>query len=274
MTSFRCFNDRKCEWLNGLDAFASQFNREFGTGYSLSQCLDISGPSNRKQPEVRLESLGKPSMVIERTKIVYPPDYYKKHRALHQFWSVFAESFRGLSEPLLQSDYFELSIDHNSLCALNARKLESLASRIAESIVSEISRLDAPGVISSDQPILWSFYRSPMPDSDSINDARLSVIFPLDITIPSKSDSIKAEKEISSQLDTLFSETCEKFNGYEDCLSILILEMCGDFLCLPSHEDFSRMINNSAIPQSINQSNMAGNPARRLGAINFFSSSL
>jgi hypothetical protein len=253
MTSFHCFNDSKCEWLNGLDAFASQFNKVFGTEYTLSECLDISGDTTRKQPEVRLESLGKPSMVIERKKIVYPLDYFKKHRAIHQFWSAFGESFRSLSKSLFQSDYFELSIGHDSLCSLNARQLKSLASSITESITKELSRLDELGVVSSDEPIPWSFYRAAMPDSDLIVDAKLSLIFPLDITIPSDSDLIKAKMDISGQLEEHLSDTCKKLEGYDGCLSILILEMCGDFLCLPSYGDFNRMINDSAIPQSISQ---------------------
>jgi hypothetical protein len=252
MISFYCFNDGKCEWLNGLHAFASQYNKTNGTDYKLSQCLDITGDTTRKQPEVRLDFSGHPSMVIERKRIVYPLDYYKRHRSLHQFWHVFAESFKSLLEPRLQRDFFEIGISHDSLCTLNGRSLTALAASIVESISSQIATLETVGVISSEEPIPWSFYRVPIPDADLTVESGLSLYCPIDI-IRSETDLICAKAEIGRQLGKQLADTCKKLEGYEDCLAILILEICGDIFSLPSFVDVASIINASHIPQSIHQ---------------------
>lgn len=251
MTSFHCINDSKCEWLNGLQAFAVQFNEKFGKDYSLSECLDISGDKNRKQPEVLLEFSGHQPMVIERKRIVYPPDYYQKHRIFHDFWNHFRASYYKKLEPQLQKDIYEICISHDSLCTYAKRGgLAKVSSSIVEHIINQIETLNISDVISSDVPIPWSFYR--VIDSDLSNETGLRIFCQINIE-RSISDLENAKEGIGNQFSKQLSEANEKFQGYEDCLKVLILEICGNIFSMPSFEDILSIINAANISPSIDQ---------------------
>ncbi len=93
----------KCEWLEGgLDKFVSHYNRECGTSYAHTECLDIvrTGGATEKKPEA-LVTDGKngKQMVIERKSVVWPPEYIPRHNNEHDF----AEQIRCKDFSLIQS---------------------------------------------------------------------------------------------------------------------------------------------------------------------------
>jgi hypothetical protein len=89
----------KCEWFEGgLHAFVSHYNRERGTAFSLTECLDILtiGPAAPKQPEVLLtDKLSGRQMVIERKSVVWPLDYIRNEENFHLFAELICESAKG-----------------------------------------------------------------------------------------------------------------------------------------------------------------------------------
>jgi|688.fasta_scaffold116376_2 hypothetical protein len=250
MVTFTCFRDGKCEWDKGLQDFASQFNNRFSKDYSLSKCLDISDRT-RMQPEVLLESSGNKPMVIECKKIVYPPDYYEKHRRLHEFYRFFSISYNQSLKPQLKEDTYEIWINQDDLYTIPNKRLS--VSEISEQIVRHI--LDQLGTftildeISSDQPISWHFRRGER-DNSYESGLRLNSLGKSGDTA---FDTEKAEAEIEIQLVERLLNTKKKFQGYENCLKILILEICGDILSIPSLDTIVEIVNNANIPHNIDQ---------------------
>jgi hypothetical protein len=248
MVTFTCFRDGKCEWDKGLRDFASQFNNRFSKDYSLSKCLDISG-QNGKQPEVLLESSGNKSMVIECKKIVYPPDYYEKHQRFHKFRDYFRISYEQILKPKLKEDIYEIWINKDDLYTIPEKRLNEISEQIVRQILDQLETFTRLDEISSDQPISWHFRRG---ERDNHYESGL-ILNILGKSGDTAFDTEKAEAEIEIQLVERLLNTEEKFQGYENCLKILILEICGDILSIPSIDTIVEIVNNANIPHNIDQ---------------------
>lgn len=253
MVSFHCFQDDKCEWRRGLKDFAIQFNEAFGKGYSLSKCLDIS-TRDSKQPEVLLEASGEKSMVIECKKILYPRDYYEKHRHFHDFYEYFEESYVRDLKPVLAQDMYEIGINENALYQNKKQKFTSISNQIVAHVLQHIDEFHISNTISSLEPIPWCFRRVPENERD---DESYKSELRLSGSAKSLSYQLKtlaeAEEEIAKQLVKHLSNTDIKFKDYANCLKILVIEICGDILSIPSPEVIVEVIENATIPSSVDQ---------------------
>ncbi len=249
MTSFHCFRDGKCEWMKGLKYFAIQFNNIYGKEYNLSKCLDVSNRTT-KQPEVLLQALGAQPMVIECKKIVYPDDYYKNHRHFHLFLKYFQEVYVENLMPKLPQDIYELSINEKFLYQNSEKKLSIISCQIVHYILNHIEEFYAKKEIYFNEPIPWHFHRIPEIDRDQdyISGLRLSG-FPKTWLL----SNTLAEPEIADKLASHLSSTDKKFQEYADCLKILIIEICGDIVSIPTLDVIVAIIKNANIPSSIDQ---------------------
>lgn len=253
MIFFHCLRDSKCEWEKGLKDFAIQFNEAFGKDYSLSKCLDIS-KRDSKQPEVLLEASGNQPMVIECKKIVYPHDYYEKHRHFHKFFGSFSSHFKVKLKPNLPQDFYEIGVNHNVLYKNNQKKFDFISDQIVSHVLQHIEEFYISNSIDSSNPIPWCFRRVPENERDDElckSGLRLSgSAEPLQLNFKALSE---AEEKISEQVAKHLANTDKKFQEYADCLKILVIEICGDVLSIPTPEVIVEILQNAAIPSSINQ---------------------
>ncbi|MEH2079086.1 MAG: hypothetical protein V7K89_03450 [Nostoc sp.] len=257
MVFFHCLRDDKCEWRKGLKDFAIQFNEAFGKDYSLSKFLDISEKGSKqqtKQPEVLLEAPGDKPMVIECKKIVYPHDYYKKHRHFHDFYKYFEDSYVRDLKPVLSQDMYEIGINENALYQNKSQKFTSISNQIVTHILQHIDKFHISNQISSLEPIPWCFRRVPENERD-----HESYKSGLRLSGSAKSLSYQfetlaeAEEEIAKELAKHLSITDIKFKDYANCLKILVIEICGDILSIPAPEVIVEIIENATIPSSVDQ---------------------
>jgi hypothetical protein len=248
--NFTCFRDGSCEWLKGLRNFAHQFNEEFGKSYSLSECLDVSD-SSRKQPEVLLESSGDRSMVIECKKLVCPPNYYENHRKLHQAFSRLRELYITHLKQHISNKKHELWLDKNDFFELKPRKVSETIEQIVKHIKKNLEDLKENREISLTKPIKWTFRESDDDEQGSINLSYMQYS-----STPSF-DPEKIEKEVKKQVTKYLKSASGKFETYDECLKILVVELCGDTWQLPSlphlflifndmHIAISRFMSNSS----------------------------
>lgn len=261
MVSFHCFRDddnSKCEWLDGgLRDFADQFNKAFCTNYDLSKCLDRSdsktktNDKTRKQPEVLLESPGHQPMVIERKKIVYPRDYYEKHRIFHLFFDCFRVLYEERLEPRLPKAIYEIRTHEKALSNYTKRQLRGLSEQIVEHISSHIETFTASDEICSNSPISWCFGKFQPEPADSF-ESGLKIHIRINSCF-SPSVLAKAEEEIKNELARHLPAIDEKFQDYPSCLKVLILEICGNGSSLPLFDEIVEIVNTSDIPPSIDQ---------------------
>lgn len=253
MVSFHCLRDDKCEWGKGLRDFAIQFNEAFGKDYSLSNCLDIS-KRDSKQPEVLLEALGNKPMVIESKKIVYPADYYKKHRHFHDFFKSFESFYVRNLKPVLSQDIYEIGINENALYQNNKQKLPLICKQIVSHVLQHIEEFHIYNKISSTEPIPWCFRR--VPENERDDESYKSGLWlsgsakPLLYRFETLTE---AEEEIAKELAKHLSITDIKFKDYANCLKILVIEICGDILSIPAPEVIVEIIENATIPSSVDQ---------------------
>lgn len=244
---FTCFRDGKCEWLKGLKDFTSQFNEEFGENYDLSQCLDISD-SSKKQPEVLLESSGSVPMVIECKKIVCPPDYYKNHRTFHDVFSCLQNLYREKLEPKLKNGAYRLWIEKDDLYKIKKKDILKVLSQILDQIEHNIKVFEKHQRITGKIPVAWCF--------ELVNDDEYESGIGLSCMQYRDTPSINwpnIEKEVSDQIQKYLKSASAKFKPYNDCLKVLVVELCGDIWSLPLPDQLGMIINSMAIPSEVDQ---------------------
>jgi hypothetical protein len=250
MVSFHCFRDGKCEWNKGLKDFADQFNKTYEKDYSLSKCLDIS-KKETKQPEVLLEASGDQSMVIECKQIVYPKDYYQKHRHFHDFFSSFQKAFERDLRNALPEDLYQITINESILYQNPKSKLDGLSREITLYIKNNLEDFLISNIIFINKPIPCCFRRIPDNERDDTSDkSGLKLSGSWKDTAIYYKEMMEAEPVISQELARHLANTEKKFQEYIDCVKILIVEIGGDFL-FP--EKIIEIIENANIPPIIDQ---------------------
>ncbi len=263
MVSFHCFHDGKCEWNKGLKHFAAQFNETYGKEYSLSKCLDISkkgtkhkqGTKQPKQPEVLLEASGDQPMVIECKKIVCPKDYYKNHQRFHDFFNSFKSAFNKDLKHTLPQGFYVLCINE-SIYQHSQRELDKLAIQIVQHIKDNIDEFLVSDLITIKDPIHCCFRCDCIPESrpdDTLATSGLRLYLEFNLhPLAFNEKRIEAEQIIKTELDGYLDPTGEesikeKFKEYTNCVKILILELCGNFIFIPDFKTIIEIINNSKI---------------------------
>lgn len=145
-----------CEWHNGIERFARQFNSKHETKYKRTKCLDVEGGGSGKMPEVLLEAKDSPSMVVERKVVAWPAHYCRNHNELHGFADEFPTCLRAKSD-CFNGSPFKLTIHMDSFGGMTKREIRSLPEELARQIHVRASSAKGVGGIRGDQPINWHF---------------------------------------------------------------------------------------------------------------------
>ena len=234
----------KCEWLEGgLHVFVSHYNRERGTAYSLTECLDILpiGPATPKQPEVLLtDKLSGKQMVIERKSVVWPPGYVRNEETFHLLADLISESAKGW----YLDGLYKVSVDAEQLGLLNKKS----ATKFARSIGATLSKLvptDLP--MRWFTPINWSFRRI---DSHEHGDRKGICVesvqnVSLEDWVPER-----AIAGTTLALREQLENASRKFLAYQDKCKLVLLDFFIDEL---SEDAIPSMIESIAVPANIDE---------------------
>lgn len=249
---FHCLpSDNKCEWAK-LKGFVKQFNETFNTDYTLAECLDVVD-RNTKQPEILLKSPNHKSMVIEHKVLVWPKDYLKFHRTEHEFKDFFFERF---DSQLFHDSLYWLELNPRQLRGTK-QKIKQIAYQIADTVVKNRERIGKAGGVKSSAPIKWIFReisRDEVIDEDApVAGVGIQFIEPSSYYDEDFEEQVQeAKKGIVSQLKKKLRNTSLKFQGYADCLKVLVIEMHGNTELFMSHE-VEELMKVVKIPSNIDQ---------------------
>lgn len=249
---FSCLPSKgKCEWVE-LKPFADKLNEAFKSNYELTECLDVT-TRNSKQPEVILtnQSPDKNDMpeklVIERKKIVWPPNRIRDHYIEHEFMGNFIEALN----PLYNDKKYILEIAGPPKCT--KKEVDSLVSEIIIIILKNEGNIKSGRSIRATKPIPWAFglfneedeYLYPTFHSG------LMIVFTESEEVYTPENYQKARKEILSELKNHLQSASKKFLTYGTALKIVLLEFYSDFYLID--DDIKEMINELPCPDNIDQ---------------------
>jgi len=265
--TFYCFRDEKCEWNKQIRDFTIEYNKQFGTNYNLSKCLDISNEKEAQpeaQPEVLLEDKHEKPIVIECKKLVWPKEYFKKHRLIHNFDNTFRKSFYQFIAPLLVPDYYQLGVNEYDITKQKEKQIDFIATSVAKQIKECIEKENKTDFKKSFltgkfNNIPWSFTCLDDHEHDFNIPAfkpQLKLYFAFDdfqILNPYTKKSPEFQNHIYQQILTYINKTQKKFEIYSDHIKILILELCGYPFSPLDRDVVDDLINNIKIPSYINQ---------------------
>lgn len=253
---FECFRDSKCEWEKGLSDFTNQYNRMFCKGYRLSRCLDVSADNrNTPQPEVLLEANDEPSIVVECKKIVYPANYFEDHRKWHTFYDSFSKAFHESLKRNLREARYVVEVSHliykYRISEIGKEVVQPICERIRKETKAQ-SFLPSHN-IAGKEPIPWSFRQLGSYECEE-GESGMGIRVELWKTPLLSPQSIEqCERYISQELNRFLDEASKKFADYENCIKILVIELCGEPLLIPDSTSFQKICEQSALPNLVDE---------------------
>jgi hypothetical protein len=234
----------KCEWREGgLDKFVSHYNRENGTSYAHTECLDIERTGGRTEPKPEVlvtDARRSRQMVIERKSVVWPPDYILRHQNEHDFANIIWQQTRDR----FQDDCYELTVSAEELRKLDSHTVKQIALEIG-SILAENHSSSMP--LRRSTPVPWHFHRGNTHDDYGtrkgivvIHEDALTFNFNRDDAIVGTAAAMERE----------LAEAAAKFIGYEGTRKVVLLDFYGNEL---GEEDIPPLIERIALPQTIDE---------------------
>jgi hypothetical protein len=237
----------KCEWRGGgLDKFVSHYNRENGTNYVRTECLDIerTGGETKPKPEVLVtDNARSAQMVIERKSVVWPSDYILRQQNEDDFANVIWQQTRGQ----FQDDCYELTVSAVELGKLKRHTVKQVASEIG-SVLAGVNPASMP--LRSSTPVPWHFHKANNYDDSGtrkgivvIHQGRMSATF---------EDFNPAEAIVGTTAATEreLIEAASKFIGFEAARKVVLLDFYGSVLC---EEDIPPILKKITLPQIIDE---------------------
>ena len=240
MFTHKQHRETKCEWREGrLDEFVSHYNRENGTSYIHTKCLDImpTGEQPKPKPEVLVTDASGRRMVIERKSVVWPAFFLQRHQNEHDFANIIFEQTR---------DWFQ---DGCYTLTVLTKELENLDNRAVKKVASEIGSVligSNPPLVSS-TPIHWSFREADI--HEYANRKGIVVIWQKSMTFEdfNSNDAIVGT---AAAMEKEIAKAAAKFTEYEDARKVVLLDFYGDQL---SEEDIPPLLDRSAVQQIIDE---------------------
>jgi hypothetical protein len=234
----------KCEWFGGgLAEFVSQYNRDCGMGYSLTECLDIGrvGGATPKKPEVLVTDVatGK-QMVIERKSVVWPPKYILIHKNGHDFAETIGELTRGMFHGLC----YQLTVSAKQLEPLDNRRTIEIARDISSAIV-HLTPSDLP--VRRSVPINWVFRRASVHEH---GERKGIVVVHEGGSIFDRILNDSARKGTAAAIQAALAAASAKFNEYPDARRVVLLDFYGDGLF---EDDIPPVLKSLAIPPNVDE---------------------
>lgn len=234
----------KCEWFEGgLDEFVSHYNRECGTNYALTECLDIArtGGATEKKPEVLVtdRANGK-KMAIERKSVVWPPTYILRHNNEHDF----AETIWELTRDWYHDACYELTVSGKQVEVLDNRTIREIARDIG-SAIAHLAPSDLP--VRRSVPINWDFQRANIHEYGQRRG--IVVVHQDSMSFEDFSDD-SAKAGTASAMQEELAEASLKFDGYPDVGRVVLLDFYGtDFW----EDDIPPLMATVTIPPNIDE---------------------
>lgn len=254
---FHCFPPQeKCEWYHLRD-FVESYNSSRGTAYSLEQCLDFNGRSD-KQPELLLDAPNEPSIVIERKSVVWPRDeYFSDHRNEHDLHDLFLDRVHSTGNPFTDSAY-QLTVNAMSLRGKKKRNVKRIAEQIADIVLSDHVTAKSPHGIGSREPIPWRFRPLSRHEMDERVPETGIGLMVHDDTEPSEPSEIRrlieaAKSGYASEFERAAQTAAPKFVKYSHCQKLLLVQFCGNSSVWLQDEDIIGIITSASLPAVIDQ---------------------
>jgi hypothetical protein len=236
----------KCEWREGgLDKFVSHYNRESGTNYAHTECLDIvrTGGQTEPKPEVLVTDASRSrEMVVERKSVVWPPSYILRHQNEHDFANVIWQQTKAG----FQDDCYELTVSAGELGKLGRHTVKQFALEIG-SILAGVNPSSLP--LRSSAPVPWHFHRANTHDDFGTRKGIVVIHQDPMMTL----EDFNRENAIAgtaAAMERELAEAATKFIGYEVARKVVLLDFYGNEL---GEEDIPPLMKRIALPQTIDE---------------------
>ena len=255
---FSCFpSETKCEWSELRSFVVECLAPSPEKTYRSIVCLDVVN-RNEKEPELLLETYGEtPNIVIERKSIVWPPMHLSDHQNEHQLWKCVHDLIANQFDDYL----YQLTVWEDSLAGKKAREVRELAKKIAQVILANQIAAKSPNGTGNQEPIPWQFRPlSPNERDETMPETGFGIYVkgesvgmmsetPADIN--QRVQELKAGY-VESLKETL-EDAAEKFEKYNDCLKLLLVQFFGKGSLLLSDQDIVEIIASADLPELIDQ---------------------
>ena len=251
--------DSKCEWAN-LRRFVDDYNSAHGTAYSHTACLDVS-ERNSRQPEVRLDSPGEPSLVIERKSVAWPSgEYFADHRHEHQLGSLVQNRIHAVDDSFSES-LFQLTLSALALKGRKKTEMRAAAHQIADHILSSRDAAKSQRGVAGRQPIPWHFGPARFVDEDERPPGAWCLIQVEDgeLDFGSSLEEFRRQRKSAREGYTAEFRSCVKaaagkFADYGDCRRVLVVQFFGSMAdARVSDADLIEIVRTAEIPAVIDE---------------------
>lgn len=234
----------RCEWYDGgLKDFVSHYNRQRGTSYVLSECLDVkrNGGNTPKEPEVLVSDTGTGrKMVIERKSVVWPPAHVQQHKHEHEFAEIIWAHTKGWFE----DGCYELTVSATDLENLDGQTV----SRFAALIGSDLARMDLRTLpVQESTPVHWEFRRV---DGNEYGDKKGVVVVHQRTMAMSGFSPEVAIAGIATEISKQLGEAALKFPAYTHARRLVLLDFFGN---AGGEDEMSRLLCKAVVPACIDE---------------------
>jgi hypothetical protein len=243
---FPHFNRRgKCEWLaeGGLSEFVAHYNREIGSSFSHTECLDIVRIAGvtPKRPEVLATDPKGRRMVIERKSVAWPADYIERHAAEHELTNLIARQ----AGDRFHDNCYVLELSDMDLEQLNVGGLKKVGKELGN-VVAQLRKSDLP--VRGKKPVRWAFRKAYFGEHDGYFGIVISMTKSMGRESVDASESAKIGT--ASALRRRLEEAALKFSDYADARKVVLLDFYGTEL---DEEDIPPLLDRGAVPNSIDE---------------------
>ena len=205
------------EWIN-LSDFTDFYNSIYGKNYTL-RSFPENDNRNSPEPEVLLCD-GDSKMVIERKGFPFPLNHIREHQLWHEFNQ---ELFEKLTDTFSDGLYL-LEITDVDM-PKNRKEMLKLIDAITSNIFKYESEIKLSDGIYEDGLIPWSFFRaSEIEQEDAPKDCCIGVRLRKTSSFYNKKQIDESITIVKSRLSKIIESVSLKFDNYDDCIKILILE--------------------------------------------------
>ena len=201
-----------------------------------------------------LRAPGERDIVIECKSVVWPETYYRDHNNEHNLNQRVCELLTGVC----RDGAYELSYHEASLKGRKQREVERYAKRIARDIRSNLPRAKCQGVSGND-PIPWRFRPLGMHE---INDDEPATGIRVEVAVgsafvwePTEYQRTLATTKAgyTKEFRRMLRNAAPKFEGYGDCLKMLLVQFCGEGSKVFLEEDLISIIESASLPAQIDE---------------------
>ena len=205
------------EWIN-LSDFTDFYNSIYGKNYTL-RSFPENDNRNSPEPEVLLCD-GDSKMVIERKGFPFPLNHIREHQLWHEFNQ---ELFEKLTDTFSDGLYL-LEITDVDM-PKNRKEMLKLIDAITSNIFKYESEIKLSDGIYEDGLIPWSFFRaSEIEQEEAPKDCCIGIRLRKTSSFYNKKQIDESITIVKSRLSKIIESVSLKFDNYDDCIKILILE--------------------------------------------------